>query len=65
MAIIGIDFGTSNPAAAVGWGRWPITISTSQKLAQRIVCELKQRFRGDATAWPDDATLFATWKRER
>jgi hypothetical protein len=41
-------------------------ITTSQKLAHRIVHELKKAFRGRATyAWSDDRTLFATWERER
>lgn len=41
-------------------------ITTSQKLAHRIVHELKKVFRGRATyAWSDDGTLFATWERER
>ena len=41
-------------------------ITTSQKLAHRIVRELKKLFRGRASyAWSDDGTLFATWERER
>jgi hypothetical protein len=41
-------------------------ITTSQKLAHRIVHELKKVFRGRATyAWSDDGTLFATWERAR
>jgi hypothetical protein len=41
-------------------------ITTSQKLAHRIVNELKKLFRGRASyAWSDDGTLFATWERER
>jgi hypothetical protein len=41
-------------------------ITTSQKLAHRIVHELKKLFRGRATyAWSDDGTLFATWERAR
>ena len=41
-------------------------LTTSQKLAHRIVHELKKLFRGRATyAWSDDGTLFATWQRER
>ncbi|HEY2388913.1 MAG TPA: hypothetical protein VGK30_18305 [Candidatus Binatia bacterium] len=41
-------------------------ITTSQKLAHRIVRELKKLFRGRVTyAWSDDGTLFATWTRER
>jgi hypothetical protein len=41
-------------------------LTTSQKLAHRIVHELKKAFRGRATyAWSDDGTLFATWQRER
>jgi NMD protein affecting ribosome stability and mRNA decay len=41
-------------------------ITTSQKLAHRIVHELKKVFRGRASyAWSDDGTLFATWERER
>jgi hypothetical protein len=41
-------------------------ITTSQKLAHRIVHELKKLFRGRASyRWSDDGTLFATWERER
>lgn len=41
-------------------------ITTSQKLAHRIVRELKKLFRGRVSyAWSDDGTLFATWTRER
>jgi hypothetical protein len=41
-------------------------LTTSQKLAHRIVRELKKLFRGRATyAWSDDGTLYATWERER
>jgi hypothetical protein len=41
-------------------------LTTSQKLAHRIVHELRKLFRGRATyAWSDDGTLFATWARER
>jgi hypothetical protein len=41
-------------------------ITTSQKLAHRVVHELKKLFRGRATyAWSDDGTLLATWERER
>jgi len=41
-------------------------ITTSQKLAHRIVRELKKLFRGRVTyAWSDDGTLFATWTRDR
>jgi hypothetical protein len=41
-------------------------ITTSQKLAHRIVHELKKLYRGRASyAWSDDGTLFATWARER
>jgi hypothetical protein len=41
-------------------------ITTSQKLAHRIVHELKKVFRGRASyAWSDDGTLHATWERER
>lgn len=39
-------------------------ITTSQKLAHRIVHELKKAFRGRASyAWSDDGTLLATWER--
>lgn len=40
-------------------------ITTSQKLAHRIVHELKKTFRGRASyAWSDrDGTLSATWER--
>lgn len=41
-------------------------ITTSQKLAHRIVHELVKLFRGRSSyAWSDDGTLFATWERER
>jgi len=40
-------------------------ITTSQKLAHRIVHEIKKTFRGRASyAWSDrDGALFATWER--
>jgi hypothetical protein len=39
-------------------------ITTSQKLAHRMVHELRKLFRGRATyAWSDDGTLLATWER--
>ena len=41
-------------------------LTTSQKLAHRIVHELRKTFRGRAAyCWSDDGTLFATWRRER
>lgn len=41
-------------------------LTTSQKLAHRIVHELKKAFRGSASYhWSDDGTLLATWRRER
>jgi hypothetical protein len=41
-------------------------ITTSQKLAHRIVREVVKLFRGRASyAWSDDGTLFATWERAR
>jgi hypothetical protein len=41
-------------------------ITTSQKLAHRIVHELKKLFRGRASyVWSDDGTLHATWEREQ
>ena len=41
-------------------------LTTSQKLAHRIVHELKKAFRGRATyKWsPDDGSLFAVWQRD-
>lgn len=41
-------------------------LTTSQKLAHRIVHELKKTFRGRASyAWSDtDGSLFATWERD-
>jgi NMD protein affecting ribosome stability and mRNA decay len=41
-------------------------LTTSQKLAHRVVHELKKAFRGRATyAWSDrDGSLEATWSRE-
>ncbi len=41
-------------------------LTTSQKLAHRIVHELKKLYRGRAHyCWSDDGSLFATWQRER
>jgi NMD protein affecting ribosome stability and mRNA decay len=41
-------------------------LTTSQKLAHRIVHELKKVFRGHASySWSNDGSLFATWARER
>ena len=41
-------------------------LTTSQKLAHRIVHELKKVFRGSAAYhWSDDGILLATWRRER
>jgi hypothetical protein len=40
-------------------------LTTSQKLAHRIVSELKKAFRGRARyRWSDDGSLFAVWERE-
>jgi hypothetical protein len=41
-------------------------LTTSQKLAHRIVHELRKAFRGRAQyAWsPTDGSLLATWERE-
>jgi hypothetical protein len=40
-------------------------LTTSQKLAHRIVRELKKTFRGRAAyVWSDDGSLFATWQRD-
>jgi len=40
-------------------------LTTSQKLAHRIVRELLKAFKGRATyAWSDDGTLFARWRRD-
>lgn len=40
-------------------------VTTSQKLAHRLVHELKKAFRGRAAySWSDDGTLFATWQRD-
>lgn len=39
-------------------------LTTSQKLAHRIVSELKKAFRGRAIyKWSDDGSLFAVWQR--
>lgn len=39
-------------------------LTTSQKLAHRIVTELKKAFRGRAVyKWSDDGSLFAVWQR--
>ncbi len=57
--------------ASIDWidsdkGRALQVITTSQKLAHRIVHELNKLFRaGVATySWRDDGTLFATWEYE-
>lgn len=44
----------------------PEVLTTSQKLAHRIVHELKKAFRGQAGyAWSDrDGSLLATWQRD-
>ena len=40
-------------------------LTTSQKLAHRVVQELKKTFRGRAAyAWSEDGSLFATWERD-
>ena len=40
-------------------------LTTSQKLAHRIVSELKKAFRGRAVyKWSDDGSLFAVWQRD-
>ena len=40
-------------------------LTTSQKLAHRIVRELKKAFRGRARyKWSDDGSLFAVWERD-
>jgi hypothetical protein len=40
-------------------------LTTSQKLAHRIVHELKKAFRGRASyKWSDDGSLFAVWQRD-
>jgi hypothetical protein len=40
-------------------------LTTSQKLAHRIVRELTKMFRGRARyEWSDDGSLFAVWQRE-
>jgi NMD protein affecting ribosome stability and mRNA decay len=40
-------------------------LTTSQKLAHRIVHELKKVFRGQASyAWSEDGSLFATWQSD-
>jgi hypothetical protein len=45
-------------------GRTLEVLTTSQKLAHRIVRELKKVFRGRATyKWSDDGSLFAVWER--
>jgi len=54
--------------ASIDWidsdGRALQVITTSQKLAHRIVHELHKLFRGATAAytWGDDGTLFATWE---
>jgi hypothetical protein len=40
-------------------------LTTSQKLAHRIVHELKKAFRGRASyQWSEDGSLYATWRRD-
>jgi hypothetical protein len=40
-------------------------LTSSQKLAHRLVRELEKAFRGRTTyAWSDDGTLFARWRRD-
>ena len=40
-------------------------LTTSQRLAHRIVHELKKTFRGRASyQWSDDGSLFAVWERD-
>jgi hypothetical protein len=40
-------------------------LTTSQKLAHRIVHELKKTFQGRASyKWSDDGSLFAVWERD-
>lgn len=40
-------------------------LTTSQKLAHRIVAELKKAFRGRARyEWSDDGSLYAVWERD-
>lgn len=40
-------------------------LTTSQKLAHRIVHELKKTFRGRASyQWSDEGSLFAVWQRD-
>jgi hypothetical protein len=41
-------------------------LTTSQKLAHRIVHELKKTFRGRTRyEWTDDGSLFAVWERDQ
>jgi len=40
-------------------------LTTSQKLAHRVVHELKKAFHGRGSySWSDDGSLFATWERD-
>ncbi len=56
--------------ASIDWidtdGRALQLITTSQKLAHRIVHELSKLFRAGVPtySWKDDGTLFATWEYE-
>ncbi len=56
--------------ASIDWidtnGRALQVITTSQKLAHRIVHELGKLFRAGVASysWKDDGTLFATWEYE-
>jgi hypothetical protein len=51
--------------ALTGRGAQLEVLTTSQKLAHRIVRELLKAFKGRARyAWSDDGTLFARWRRD-
>jgi hypothetical protein len=70
IANVGARAGRTQPerrVASIERGDGALEIlTTSQKLAHRIVHELKKQFRGRATyAWSDDGTLYATWQRDR
>jgi hypothetical protein len=52
---------------SVGWNGDALEVlTTSQKLAHRLVHELKKILGGKATyGWSDDGSLFATWEPAR
>ncbi len=53
------------PVSAAHDGNVLEVLTTSQKLAHRVVRELQQAFRGRASyEWSDGGSLFAVWERD-